>query len=99
MADQQRARVGDAAVEVLPGFLVEEDGGGFFEAVEGGGGEGVGGFVGVDEEGEGAVLGFDLGVGDAGLEVEDGVAGGGLAARWVGYAQVENGLTRRVGRP
>lgn len=66
---------------MLPGFLIEEDGGGFFEAVEGGGGEGVRGFVGVDEEGEGAVLGFDLGVGDAGLEVEDGVAGGGLAAR------------------
>jgi len=48
LADEERARVGDAAVEVLAGLLVEEDGGGFFEAVEGVGGEGVGGFVGVD---------------------------------------------------
>jgi len=48
LADEERARIGDAAIEVLAGFLVEEDGGGFLEAVEGVGGEGVGGFVGVD---------------------------------------------------
>lgn len=45
----------------------------FLEAVEGGGGEGVGGLVRVDEEGEFAVLDFDLGVRDARLEIEDGV--------------------------
>jgi len=48
LADEERARIGDAAIEVLAGFLVEEDGGGFLEAIEGVGGEGVGGFVGVD---------------------------------------------------
>ena len=46
---------------------------GFLEAVEGFGGFGVGRFVRVDEEGFGAVGFLDVGFGDAGLEVEDGV--------------------------
>lgn len=43
------------------------------ETIEGGRGEGVGGLVGVDEEGEFSVLNLDLSVWDAGLEVQDGV--------------------------
>ena len=43
----------------------------FFESVEGVWGGGVFGFVWVDEEGLFAVADFDVGVWDAGLEVED----------------------------
>ncbi len=74
-AKQQHAGVGDAFVEVGAGFFIQQGGLGFFEAVEGVGGGEVGGFVRMDEEGEGAVGGFYGGVGDAGLEVQDCVAG------------------------
>lgn len=46
---------------------------GFFQAIESIGGGRVGGFVGVDEEGEFAILDLNLGVWYAGLEVEDSV--------------------------
>ncbi|KAL8931352.1 MAG: hypothetical protein Q9211_007027, partial [Gyalolechia sp. 1 TL-2023] len=59
-------------------FGVHELGLRFFEAVEGGRGGGVGGFVRVDQEGELPVLELDLGVGNSGLEVEDCVAGKGV---------------------
>ena len=73
-AHQEHAGVGDAFVEVLAGFFVHEGRLGFFEAVEGVGGAGVGGLVRVDEEGFFAVGYFYVGFGDAGLEVEDCVA-------------------------
>ena len=74
LSQQQRARVGDAFVQVRARGGVQERDLGFFQAVEGARGKGIGGFVRVDEEGERAVLGFYLGVGNAGLEVEDRVA-------------------------
>jgi hypothetical protein len=49
---------------------------GFLEPVEGVWGEGVFGFIGVDEEGLFAVDCFDVGFGDAGFEAEDRVARG-----------------------
>ncbi len=42
---------------------------------------------------------FDLGVGDAGLEVEDGVAGKWLAARGLGNVHLREAITHQVGRP
>lgn len=44
-----------------------------FQPVEGGWGRGIGGFVRVDEEGQFSVLDLYGGVGDPGLEVQDGV--------------------------
>jgi hypothetical protein len=57
-------------------LFVHEFGLGFLEPVEGVWGEGVFGFVGVDEEGLFAVDCFDVGFGDAGFEAEDRVARG-----------------------
>lgn len=45
----------------------------FFESVEGVGCGGVAGFVGMDQEGFGAVAFLDIGIWYTGLEIEDGV--------------------------
>lgn len=71
LPQEERARVGDAFVQVRARGGVEERDLRFFEPVEGTGGVGVGGFVRVDQEGEGAVLGFYLRVWRPWEEVED----------------------------
>lgn len=69
LADEQHAGVGDGFVETLAVLLVHELGLGLFEAVEGVGRARVLCFIGMDEEGLFAVADFDVGFGDAGLEV------------------------------
>jgi hypothetical protein len=58
----------------------------FLQAVEGVGREGVFGFVGMDEEGFGAVDFFDVGFGNAWLQAEDcvGVEAEDIADSWGG---------------
>lgn len=73
LADDQASRICDAFVEEVALLLVEEGLLGFCETVEGVGCGRVGGFVGMDEEGFGAVAFLDVGFGASGLEVEDGV--------------------------
>jgi len=70
---QQVPRIRYCFVELAAGFFVKERLLRFCEAIKGIGGGRVGGFVGVDQEGFGPVALFDVGVGDARLEVEDGV--------------------------
>jgi hypothetical protein len=60
-------------VEFGAQLFVEQRGLRFLEAVEGIGGEGVLGLVGMDEEGLCAVYFLDVGFGNTGLETEDGV--------------------------
>jgi hypothetical protein len=58
-------------VELGAELFVEQRGLRFLEAVEGIGGEGVLGLVGMDEEGLCAVDFLDVGFGNTGLETED----------------------------
>ena len=74
LPEQERARVRDAFVQVRARARVQERHLRFFQSVEGAGRERVGAFVGMDEEGEGAVLDFYLRVRHSRLEVEDCVA-------------------------
>lgn len=73
LPDEQHARVSDGFVEPLAMLFIHKFGLRFLEAVEGVGRLWILGLVGMDQEGFGAVTFLDVGVGNAGLEVEHSV--------------------------
>ena len=92
LAEEQHARVGNGLVEALAVLLVHELRLRLLEPVKGVGRERVLALVRVDEERLFAVRDFDVGLGDAGLEVEDCVSVVRGAVRLRGDCRWEEGV-------